>query len=522
MKRQDNKMVQMPKKTTYKKAKNGTVYVYLTLRAYRNSKGKPTSDEASIGKLAKDGVHLIPNQRYFEFFKAEKIKINKVERFADSAALYLLADRLGIKDMIGKCLPNFQDEIILLAIYMLLQGNVMSFVDEFIDDAYTTYANKTIDTSKLFSNIDFDAKHKFFKSWMKKAIDDEYIAYDVTSISTYSNNIEESEWGYNRDGDFLPQINLGMLYGQKTNLPIYYQIYDGSIVDKAHFGKMIDSAKKLSGKIDKFVFDKGFISKDNLLYLNDKNYSFISSISTNSKGGKELIDKLADKICKSRNIIIDKNVYALKNKLKLFGIPLYAHVYYSAQKSTDEQKILYSKIQTQAKELDGLKTKRVPLKYNKFFDVNAKENNLGYLINYDKVDKYLKTAGYFIIITDDENLSSKQALKTYRRKDVIEKAFLNMKNQIDFKRIHTHNSKTSEGKIFVGFISLILRSYVMNCIKADERVKNLSVKMVFKQLEKIKKITYDDLEVVYTQLSKKQKVILDALGISFEELERVK
>ena len=68
MKRKEFDPVVMPEKTTRKKGSNGTIYIYLTLRAYRNAAGKPTSDEAAIGKLALDGVSLIPNQRYFEFF----------------------------------------------------------------------------------------------------------------------------------------------------------------------------------------------------------------------------------------------------------------------------------------------------------------------------------------------------------------------------------------------------------------------------------------------------------------------
>ena len=66
MRRSGFPAVEMPEKVTRKKGANGTVYIYKTLRAYRNDKGKPTSDEAAIGKLAADGVSLIPNVRYFQ------------------------------------------------------------------------------------------------------------------------------------------------------------------------------------------------------------------------------------------------------------------------------------------------------------------------------------------------------------------------------------------------------------------------------------------------------------------------
>jgi len=65
MKRADNPAVELPEKITFKKGANGTVYVYKTLRAYRDAKGRPTSDEAAIGKLSGDG-RLIPNARYYD------------------------------------------------------------------------------------------------------------------------------------------------------------------------------------------------------------------------------------------------------------------------------------------------------------------------------------------------------------------------------------------------------------------------------------------------------------------------
>ena len=87
----------------------------------------------------------------------------------------------------------------------------------------------------------------FFREWIKHRKNDEYIAYDVMSISTYRKNITESEWGYNIDKEKLPQINLGMYYGESSSLPLYYRIYPGSISDKAHLKYMVSDAILCSG-----------------------------------------------------------------------------------------------------------------------------------------------------------------------------------------------------------------------------------------------------------------------------------
>ena len=64
-------LVPMPtEKVTYKKSAGGTVYVYRTIRAYRNDKGKPTSDEVAIGKKDHTSGMLIPNANYFDYYPA--------------------------------------------------------------------------------------------------------------------------------------------------------------------------------------------------------------------------------------------------------------------------------------------------------------------------------------------------------------------------------------------------------------------------------------------------------------------
>jgi transposase len=39
------------------------------------------------------------------------------------------------------------------------------------------------------------------------------------------------EYGYNRDGLFLPQINLSLIMDKDLGIPVMYDIYPGSIYD---------------------------------------------------------------------------------------------------------------------------------------------------------------------------------------------------------------------------------------------------------------------------------------------------
>lgn len=70
----DKLLVDMPKKKIYKQKRYGNkIYVYYTTRAYRNDKGKPTSDSVMIGTEDTETGKLIPNENFFKYFDCDVI-----------------------------------------------------------------------------------------------------------------------------------------------------------------------------------------------------------------------------------------------------------------------------------------------------------------------------------------------------------------------------------------------------------------------------------------------------------------
>ena len=70
--------------------------------------------------------------------------------------------------------------------------------------------------------------NKFFIDWVKTAMGDGAVCYDVTSISSYAQQMTSVERGYNRDGEDLAQFNLGVFCDETSKTPIYYNRYNGS------------------------------------------------------------------------------------------------------------------------------------------------------------------------------------------------------------------------------------------------------------------------------------------------------
>ena len=525
----DNAIVTMPdKRVTYKKAANGTEYVYYTMRAYRNKDGKPTSDEVAIGKKDPKTGQLIPNRRYFEIFSDEKPDIavvatpSRVQSIGNIAVLMEIAKKTGLIEIVKKCFADKWKSMMVCAFYILCEGNVMMYIGDWLDETKVDFTKRMddVDCSKLFAAITEQDRREFFADWTKYRGEKEYIAYDVTSISTYSGNIDIAEWGYNRDNDKLPQINLGMYYGMTSHMPVYYNIYSGSIPDKNYLEFMMTGTRDLGIREVCFVVDRGFVTEDNFMCMHEMGFSFITAMPGKRLEALRLIDESKRDIRKAANRISEQEVYGLQCPINLYGLELQAHIYYDPEKQVFDEKEMYAYIDRLRSELEKMsQSKRATKKHKDYFVIDEKaQDTMTFELDTDKVDEKLERAGFFILLSSKPGLSSSEVLKIYRDRDIVEKNFDQFKNHLDFKRMRTHWTKTTEGKVFVGFLALILRSYMWRILKADSKTKNLTFEKILIELRKIKIVTLSDMSESLIPLTKLQKTILSTLGVSLNIL----
>lgn len=199
--------VKLPDKGIIIKKGNKYPYVYHVDSYYRNEKGVPTHKKRSIGKFdARTGM-LIPNQTYYEIYENQneivfreqaEISYGEVKEIGLITVISEIFDTLGITKILMEIVGKTRFQMIqIVAAYMLLEGNVMQYIDDFCDNNLFDKSITDREVSKLFAQLTNAERMSFFKEWVKLHIQNEYIAYDVTSFSTYAKNIDDAEFGYN-------------------------------------------------------------------------------------------------------------------------------------------------------------------------------------------------------------------------------------------------------------------------------------------------------------------------------------
>jgi transposase len=115
------------------------------------------------------------------------------------------------------------------------------------------------------------------------------LIYDITSLSSYSQLINLLEYGYNRDGEPLPQINLSLILDKDKGIPVMYDIFPGSISDVSTLSGTLKKIKAHGIQNYVAVMDRGFFSLSNLKELMRDKISFIMAAKLQLNDLKQLM-----------------------------------------------------------------------------------------------------------------------------------------------------------------------------------------------------------------------------------------
>ena len=496
-------------------------YAYHIGKGYRNSNGKPTSVRTAIGKLDDSGM-LIPNENYFEIYQKTpvqtSVEVDSIVNFGDFFLMDRIADDIGLKQVLRNVFGEIGDEVLLLAIYLSLTGQALYRCDAWCRETLTG-RDKVITSqrcSRILESLDENRRMDFFRAWVHARQQHEYLAYDVTSISSYSRGNDLVEYGYNRDKEKLPQINLGMYYGEESKLPIFYCTYKGSIVDKSHLKYIMQYNERLGIKDVCFVMDRGFFSEDNVKFIAHK-HRFIMGLANGLVMSKEIIDKYGKQATSSRYDIGLSGVKGLSVDDERYGFRSKIHLFHANGKIADEERIFKDKLlRWEESLLEGKSVKEA----ENYFIVNDNDEGIRTVErNHDAIDEKIHNMGYFLMMTTDMAKTPEDILDVYRRKDIIEKSFDELKNDLDMKRLRVQSEVATEGKMFIAFIGLILRTYVHNKLKGYlDKNRPFSIPQVFDELRMIKTVKTKEGMMLHNPVTKRQRTILEQFDIGEEDI----
>ena len=494
--------VDLPERTVIIKGRSGS-YVYLTQRVKYSPELKQTRPvRVAIGKLNEEGK-LIPNRNYFEIFPYEQNEPGDKADFV-IAGPHFVADKIsagnGLKELLETIFKDDSDKILDIATYMMMsENNVMQYFEDYGYN-HTLFSAENFDDNaigRLFKKIKVKDIDLFIRSWVHMHVEKQiYIAYDSTNMNSAAGNLELAEYGHAKDRDELPQVNLSIGYNQTDQVPLFYELFPGSIIDNTECEKMVERARQYGCREIGFILDRGYFSLRNIRYFEKHNYDYILMTKGNAKFIQEAAEE-AGAVLKNgySNYMQGYELYGMTVEKDLFntGKKEYVHVYYNGIEAEKEKITINNRFNKMDEELEKKKEKKIKKaedvkSYEKYYRLGFDEN--GYFMNYQRKDneimKLINKAGYFAIVTS-KKMSAEEALETYRDRDAVEKIFRMEKTYLGNDVFRVHSEEKLESKVFVSFIALIIRNEIYQSLKELYKTnrKEYTVQKVLKYYERL-------------------------------------
>jgi hypothetical protein len=373
---------------------------------------------------------MYPTKKYFEFYGAPDL-LSPLPAWRPTGvkaigATYLVSNilaSLGVNRVLEDAFGSDRSAMIQsIAGYMLCRGNVIERISDWCEGCSLCRPITPQVASLVFSSITNKEIMDFFKAWAARNNSDEFLAYDVTSFSTYAKKIEDAEWGYNRDGDKLAQINIGHYLSYQNGLPIFYVTYPGSIIDKSHMPYMMMYNDELAINNPIFIMDRGFCSTANIQALHADNIRYIIMVDLLHKSAQLAINEVRNDIKSISNKIIP-GLFGKTIHSRFYGVRTDMHVFYSHELEINHELSLYQKIELKGKKLDQIKTLTIKeaKNYSNYYDINIKnDGTFTYSMNIKKIDQKSLNNGFYCIISNTKfNINDVNII--YKRRDIIEK-----------------------------------------------------------------------------------------------------
>ena len=518
-----------------KNKKSGAVYAYESESYWDKEKQQPRSRRRYLGKLDPQTNEIVLKTATDEPSPKKRGPRPAVAcKCPFSGATWLLdqiGKQTGVEDDLRRCFSDTWKQILSIAYYLVLEDS--SSMGRFSKWAslHTHPYGEDIPSqriSDLFQSIEEDSVQRFFRSQSGRMAETDYLFYDTTSISSYSQTLRQVKYGYNKENDPLPQINLALVYSQKTMLPVCYRKLPGNIPDVKTVCNLLKELDYLDIHKINLVMDRGFYSENNINEMFRQHYKFLIGARLSLKLVKQELEKIRDELGTRKHYSSKHGIYyasfssnwdykeTRKRSEEVISDKrrIYIHLYYNANRAAEDRtgfNVMLDKLEHEL--LSGKRDPEHEKQYDKYYVVKeTPARGISLEPKQEAIDMAEQNYGYFALISNGIK-DPLEALELYRAKDLIEKAFGSLKERLNMRRQFVSSEDSLEGKLFVQFVALIYLSRIAKTMLDQDLYKSHTLRSLLDELDVIQRFDYPGRVPIYSEVTVKQTALFSAFGV---------
>ena len=334
------------------------------------------------------------------------------------------------------------------------------------------------------------------------------LALDSTTFSTYSTNLKEARYGFNKDADGLPTIKFVTLYSVKNRLPIAYCKQPGNIPDVISIQTALKQLSVLGVTKPLIVTDNGYYSMGNMVEFLDSNMKFLTLASRSASWLRDIVEEALaeldnlDNICPYDTQVKGKTVSKMQEFSRLrhrstasakagetqkFSRRIYVHILRNSEIQTCKTRALEEELTAlRSTVLSGEELSESAAKKVEKYLILSRQGRGGKLtvkFNQEAFNETAKFFGLFVLVSNKAQ-DCFEALEDYRLREKTEEAFGIYKEYCDGRKPRVWTGDRLRGRQFVQFIALSYRYWLIGKVR---EIKELLAKWLVEKEKKSEK-----------------------------------
>ncbi len=499
------------KKQIVKKTVNGQIYVYERTPYYDKSLKNTKYHYRYVGKEING-----------ETKKIRSILPKRSLIYGPFIPLMKITESMGLKDMLKTYLTEDEsNRVMALALSKIVRPLPQNSIQSWYEGTYMSTvipANLSSQrNSELMEKIgSSDLYRRFSIDLIKKMNPESSLMYDITSIPSYS-MAQIFEYGHAKDHPELEQINMSMVMEKKRRMPIYYELYPGSIPDIVTLKRSIEYLSPYIQEME-IILDRGFFSMDNLRLISGMKYIIAASLS--KKEVKSVFSRISRTVDRADNTIMHEGdpIFCQHVSFTTEELNMTGYFFHDPKREADERTDFHRRLKERRNMIEDLQARkglaktidRIAGSYGKYITYTIENGKIITKARDNAISAMENRMGRFLLVYKGE-YSPSECLSFYRQRDTIEKAFRVLKTDLDIFPLRDHKESTIRGILFIFFISLIIRSALLRGMQSSHLNEKYSVERMLLELEKLHMIEDQNGIMKELERTRKQKDILDVL-----------
>ncbi len=409
----------------------------------------------------------------------ESIKDITLKEFGASFALITLCS--DIIEAVKRHFPYEWEELLVFSAVRFFHSSPMKNVQFYYFDSHLSdlipYARCSAKSlSELLSSIG-RKRGKVVEFLRNFVIGSQHIVIDLTHVFSFSENVISATLGYNSEKEYIPQINLILIFSLDRNEPSFFRIVPGSIRDVSGISLTLKEAG-IEGAV--LIGDKGIYSERNVSFLEEHGINYILPL-------------------KRSHSLIDYSPLRRVGRKGFDGYFLFEKrvIWHYERKVGGRRVILF---------LD----ERLKVEEEKDFILHVEDGKL-------EIEEFYGKEGMLgtIAVITDTGYCAEEVYGLVKSRVEIEVLFDTYKNLLHGDRTYIREDRQLEGWMLVNFIALLFYYRFYRLLLEKGLAKRYTPKDLILHLSRVKKLKVGG-EWVLSEVPKKTREIVNKIGIELK------